>query len=188
MQLIRSVRSWLGFVIAVAASSVAFAGTSPPPFPGTYYFSGICADCANTPTPVTAKLVIGNSFNNSTFEYDSVKLGHIVATSIFNIVLGSAPIGPNSGTEDVYIQFLVDLPIPSIGSPSSSALVVQREFFTELSGDWYLGSGASLHDDIGGSGIWGLTPIPEPQTLAMWLMGLAALGAVARRKVVPPRP
>ena len=188
MGIVRLLGLWLWLFTALAVPTLATAGlVSPPPnFPGTYYFSGTCTDCGNGQTPASAKLVIGSTYANSTFEYDSLKLGHIVATTIFNISLGTAPI--TGGVEDVTITFLVDLPALNSTSPSASPILTQQEFVTDVNGDWTLGIGPALHNDIGINGTWSLTPIPEPQTLALWLLGLAAVGSVARRKRVLTQP
>lgn len=70
------------------------------------------------------------------------------------------------------------------GTPSSLADLASSTVTTgwvlSAVGDAY-GSYAALGNDIGNPGVFALA-VPEPATYALWLAGLAGVGAVARRR------
>ena len=183
MRLLKLFRTVIALFVATFSTG-AFAGASISPFDyqGTYYFSGSCLDCiaqTTQPSPVTAKLVIGDSYANSSFEYYSVKLGQLVSTEMFFISLGDPPI--TEGFESVSLFFTANAPSTLVSGASGAAPLTSVQLFFDsfTTGQWALGQ-----DDFGVSGVWSLTPIPEPQTLALWLLGLTAVGSVGRRKWV----
>ena len=71
------------------------------------------------------------------------------------------------------------------GNPGSAAAVVP----STVTSDWVLssvgdsfGSYASLDGDIGNPGVYVFAPVPEPETYALMIAGLALVGTMVRRR------
>lgn len=71
------------------------------------------------------------------------------------------------------------------GNPKSVAALAPQNITTEwalsATGDIY-GSYASLNGDVGNPGAFIFAPVPEPETYALMLAGLALVGTLARRR------
>jgi len=118
---------------------------------------------------------------------DQLVIDGVTSTFNFQLNLGSLLTGfiaANDGSQNV-----------TFGSASGSPVWTVGKFRTDGPGP-----GACIFADVcgGGTGLWVLdrntvpnaTPVPEPETFAMWIAGLLVVGAALsrdwRRKVVAP--
>ena len=178
----------LSIAAAFGAPTAAIAGDSTGYSlqPGTYYFNGTCTDCTQplgSPSPASAKLVISNPYT-ATFDYQSSLYPelHLDSNSIFSIT-GDTP-SASSNPKNLTISFFTS---PFIGildfSPQFSIPFGVGAFSTQQTGSWSLTLDAMQQpNDIGNGGTWSTTAVPEPQTWALMLGGMAVVGAAMRRR------
>lgn len=159
-----------GLCAAVLAPLAANAGSYVYAFnPGTYYFGGSCTDCSPDPSPASAKLVISNPYGGAQFSYSSALYPNLQSLAVYSID-GATP-GASNSAQFAFIDFFAE----------SSRF----SFTSNGSGSWMLSRYGSLDEGFGGT--WSTTPppaaVPEPQSWALMLGGLALAGAVARRRL-----
>ena len=192
----------LSIAAAFASPTVANAGSiGYGVAPGTYYFSGTCLDCTppstNTPSPASAKLVVSDPYTAS-FEYHSDLYTDLRSSYVYSIQ-GETPTGSRSGRL-LNIQFSTStLPVGPIafggldfGFALAPAPTSYGTFESRSDGQWSLTLTPNVYNvftlttfaepnDIGNAGTWSTTAVPEPQTWALMLGGMALVGGIARR-------
>lgn len=153
-----SVLASLALAAAFVAPAQAFTVQQGP---GTYNFSGTCLDCddGGGATPATAQLIIRDD-GPASFSYQSL---------LFNLVsdwVEVAQLGffDAEGNADSWVLF---------GAEGAT-----WDFRSDLAGSWSL-QVQDVPKDIGRSGVWTTTRVPEPATLA--LVGLGLFAATRRR-------
>ena len=151
----------------------------------TYYFSGDCLDCVESlnilgaPPPfevVTAQLVLQNYLSGNpiyaanlvSFTYNGSS--KFPAYSIFGTAPGLSIAGVMYGSSGTDLNILDD-----------------AEFFDSSAGSpwsWDTGPKVQVSFDQGNNGFWSLTrtAVPEPASLALFVLGLSGLIGIRRRR------
>ncbi len=156
----------VGLLVGAGAAQ---AGVSGPAQTTTYRFAGACTDCSGFGTATLVLLnytngTLANAGNFFSFDYTSNLVTFAVTTA--NLSSFSAVLGPN---------------FPSAASVSLFATTNNIVFQSQTNGSWCTGS--ACLNDFGPSSTWigPASPVPEPASIALLIVGIAGLGAVARR-------
>jgi hypothetical protein len=136
----------------------------------TFAFSGLCSDCSGTATgtlTLTNDYVPGNALDLNhfvSFAYDGTDL-----LSPFTITAAETP--SISGS----------LPAILPGSANGLQLVTSSHQFNSNAGDWCVG--ASCASDFGTQGAFTAAATPEPASMGLLALGLAAVATIRRRSL-----
>ena len=175
----------------------------PPPPPLVFDFEGVCTiDCTGI---ATATLTLDGSYVLGT-EFDHTDVIDFAYSSDFPALAGFDFVSASLGTSGILTSdpnLFADIFITGTAIFGESELPLSFEFGTAgsddleaeiLAGDWFIseaggpprvvgpppGEGPTL--DAGTQGTW--NPVPEPGTIALFVVGLVGLGALRRRTPV----
>lgn len=138
----------------------------------TYVFTGDCTDCTGvgTGTLVLSNYTLGNALTSGNF----ISLGY--TSNLINFSITSATLASISGS--------LPVSLPGVATLSITANVGGNMLVTNINGNGGWCAGSSCSGDFGGTSSFANAPTgtPEPATLLMSVVGIAAISLVRRKQ------